>query len=162
MSRGVVDLTGRRYGKIVICEKKYENDSYSDRRCVCDCGNEFYASYISLIGGSTKRCPECRKRKTPEEINIQRHLTSALNAMKQRCYNPKNPAYRWYGRRKISICQEWRDNSKAFYEWALANGYQIGLSIDRIDNNGNYCPEYCQWITRSENSSKAQAKRKKQ
>ena len=70
--------------------------------------------------------------------------------MKQRCYNRKNGDYKNYGARDISICNEWKDNFQAFYDWAMVNGYADDLTIDRINNDGNYEPSNCRWATAKE------------
>ena len=68
-----------------------------------------------------------------------------------RCENPKREKYKIYGGRGISVCEEWR-NPVAFMDWAYSNGYAPGLQLDRIDNDGNYCPENCRFVTPSQNS----------
>jgi hypothetical protein len=70
--------------------------------------------------------------------------------MRQRCYNSKQKRYKDYGGRGITICDEWRMDYQAFYDWAMANGYKDDLSIDRIDVNGNYEPSNCRWATAKE------------
>lgn len=71
-------------------------------------------------------------------------------SMKYRCYNPKSNSFKYYGARGISVCNEWFNDFRAFELWAFSNGYAEGLSIDRIDVNGNYCPENCRWSTKIE------------
>lgn len=79
-------------------------------------------------------------------------LMIVRNSIKQRCYNKNEAGYYLYGGRGISLCEEWRINFKSFYDWCMSNGWKKGLHIDRIDNNGNYCPENCRIITPSENA----------
>lgn len=71
--------------------------------------------------------------------------------MKQRCNNPNSEYYKNYGDRGIKVCKEWNDNFKKFQEWSLKNGYQIGLQIDRRDNDQEYSPKNCRWVTRQQN-----------
>jgi hypothetical protein len=77
----------------------------------------------------------------------EKRLDNIYRGMKQRCYYPKHKWYKNYGGRGITICDEWKNSSKAFFEWAVANGYKDNLTLDRINNDGNYEPSNCRWIS---------------
>ena len=78
-----------------------------------------------------------------------------LAGMKQRCYNPSNQHYKYYGERGITVCDEWlgKDGAKKFYEWSLSHGYADNLTIDRVDNDLGYCPSNCIWVSSVWNTS---------
>lgn len=96
-----------------------------------------------------------KHKKLLKEYNSYSRIYNIWRSMKQRCYNPNHTSYYAYGGRGIKVCEEWKDNAQAFIEWAIKNGYADNLTLDRIDNDKNYQPSNCQWITQSMNSKKA-------
>ena len=86
-------------------------------------------------------------------IKRTERLSRIYSMMKQRCYNSKMPNFKYYGARGIAVCDEWRNDSQSFYQWAILNGYKEELTLDRIDNSGNYEPSNCRWVTAKEQSN---------
>ncbi|QAU06612.1 HNH endonuclease [Gordonia phage WilliamBoone] len=81
----------------------------------------------------------------------ERHLWLTWIHMRERCNDPNHPGFEWYGGRGIQVEEPWNSDRHPFYEWARANGYERGLELDRIDNNGNYSASNCRWVTRAQN-----------
>ena len=143
------DLTGQTFGRLTVIERA-ENNKYNQARwkCSCECGNITIVQSANLIKGTTKSCGCLKKEIQHHKSNTR--LFSIWASMKKRCYNPKHNHYDRYGGRGIAMCEDWQNNFLSFYNWALTNGYNDNLTIDRIDNNGNYCPENCKWNTKKD------------
>ena len=116
------------------------------------CGTNFKARTPSVKFGNTKSCGCYRKRRVSESHKTHglggTRLYDTWTNMKDRVLNPKNKQYNDYGGRGITICEDWLD-IRNFYNWAMENGYSDELSLDRIDNGGNYYPENCRWVTKT-------------
>lgn len=157
----MIDLTGGKFGRLTVvseAERRRTKGGTSVRmwNCVCDCGNKRVLSSAALIGGNTKSCGCYKKEENARRCTkhglTKTKLYSVWGTMKDRCYSENSPQYKDYGGRGIRICDEWRYDFLAFHKWAHENGYREGLTIERKNVDGNYCPENCCWIPRAEQS----------
>lgn len=151
------DLTGMRFGKLQVIEK---TDIRKNRKivwkCLCDCGNTAYVPSSDMLSGNTKSCG-CGKNEGHPKYGsasiTQSRLYHIWIGIKDRCGNENNSSFRYYGGRGISVCEEWKHDFATFRDWALSNGYDDKLTIERVDNNGNYCPENCTFATMKQQSN---------
>lgn len=158
---------GARFGSLVVCGPPFPVSrwvKHSKRTelyvvCECDCGR------VTSVGIHTLRnmkvcntyCPNRKpKAKGPRVLGV---LYQVWNGMKQRCYNPNVFAYKNYGGRGIVMCSEWRESYYAFEAWAFSNGWRKDLEIDRTDNDGNYEPSNCRFVTTSRNQRNRRSSR---
>lgn len=150
------DYTGKKFGKVTVIGRAEDHIQPSGRRrvmweCVCECGREFVHRDDGLAGITSCGC----QRNKENAIRLTKHSESRTRlyniyySMVGRCHNPRSAEYGRYGGRGISVCAEWRNDNTKFFEWAVASGYNAEdheLSLERIDVDGNYCPENCKWI----------------
>ena len=143
---------------MVIKDSGLRKDRHVVWECKCACGKKTLTSSSDLLRGHTQSCG-CLNKERVVESNKTIHpnytvdyprLWKQWDDMIRRCENPKTLRYHRYGGRGISVCDEWHD-FKTYMDWAMSHGYQEDLQIDRIDNDGDYCPDNCRFVTNKEN-----------
>lgn len=161
----IVDVTGQKFGRLTVIKREGLKYGGSAWLCKCDCGNVKIIALQHLRHGTkscgclSKEIASERGKKSKIGDRSRKHgdfgtkLYGIWAGMKRRCYNPRTKYYKDYGGRGITVCDEWKNDYSKFKEWALANGYQEGLSIERIDVNKGYSPDNCKFITINEQNS---------
>ena len=163
------NLKNRVFGKWLVIEQAEDyvapstKKHYEAWRCMCSCEDHTISNVrkSALVSGKSTQCAICARREAQKQAikKVIKHgdykdrIYRIWNLMKRRCYEQTNEHYQWYGARGISVCDEWLGSYDNFKQWALNNGYEKTLTIDRIDVDGNYCPENCKWSTMKEQSN---------
>lgn len=153
------DWTGEKVGDLTVIGlgKKYKNGKIT-WDCRCKCGRVVRRISFDLSHKRATHCSKCANRVSQIVHGMTgTKIYQVWQGIKARCYNPNNNSYKNYGGRGIRLCDDWKSDFQVFYDWAVSNGYKEGLSIERLDVNGNYCPDNCSWIPMSDQAKNTRA-----
>lgn len=153
-----IDLLGQRFGRLkVIGYIPPKNGKRGKWDCLCDCGKRksLITSHLTDMGVKSCGCllSEITTEKNRTHGKSHSRLYGIWRNMKDRCLNPNQTYFEHYGGRGIKICDEWLNSFESFHDWSMNNGYSDELTIDRIENSGNYEPDNCRWITMKKQSN---------
>ena len=155
----MIDLTGEKFGRLTVVRKTDERlNKKIVWECACDCGSTVKVRGGHLKSGHTTSCGcvvvEMASTMNKTHGKSRSRLYVIHRNMISRCNNTKSEFYKYYGGRGVKVCDGWR-MFEPFYEWAIENGYRDGLTIDRVDVNSGYSPSNCEWVTKEENTRRA-------
>lgn len=158
----LIDLKGKTFGRLFVLSqgRRIKSGNYC-WICKCVCGKRVEIISCHLLTGHTKSCG-CLRDELASEAATKRFTTHGKRKhklyqvfldMKSRCYRKKNKSYKYYGLRGITVCDEWINDFIVFFNFAINNGWKEGLEIDRENNDGNYEPDNCRFVTRMVNNN---------
>ena len=160
MVKQAQDLTGQKFGRWTVLSLHHKNKKWRTNfwLCKCECGTIKIVNGNNLTQHKSLSCG-CYAREQNSlnhqlcKDKLRTKIYNSWTNMKKRCLDKKNCMYKNYGYRGITICKEWLDDFQNFYNWAIANGVSLELTLDRIDVNGNYEPSNCRWATYSQQAN---------